>query len=149
MMNYTACTRSSAARNWLRSTEINIHQPRIGFWICISTSFAWVFLVVLTSQVIAESYRFISGLFLIFLPYFWGFVTHFWGDASSPATSFHFQISFGTWFPVPAFDFQFITVKDRLPLDFFCLREVRIYLGVFSYSPGFNCPHKGLKGDQR
>lgn len=149
MMNYTACTRSSAARNWLRNTEINTHQPRIGSWICICTSFAWVFLVVLSSQMMAE---FISGLFLIFLPYFWGFVTHFWGDASSPATSFHFQMSFGMWFPVPAFAFQFITVKDRL--DFFCLREVRIYLGIFSYLLAFNCPTscwwrlKVIKGKQ-
>lgn len=68
MMNYTACSRSSAAINWLRNTEINIHRPRIGFCVCISTSFALVFWAVLNSQELNKFYRFISVLLLISLP---------------------------------------------------------------------------------
>lgn len=148
MMNYTACTRSSAARNWLRSTEINIHQPRIGFWICISTSFAWVFLVVLTSQVIAESYRFISGLFHI-SPLLLGVCYSFLRWCIITCHVISFSNIFSDMISSSCFCLSIYYSEGQTASGFFCLREVRIYLGVFSYSPGFNCPHKGLKGDQR
>ena len=144
MMNYTGCTGSSAAINWLRNTEININQPRIGFCVCISTSFALVFLIVLNSETIAKSYRFISGWFLTLLPWFFGCVTHFWCNASSPAVSFRFQMPFRTWFLVQlssAYLCLSIYYKEgQTHSGFFGLRELRVYLGIIPESPGLKCP---------
>lgn len=154
MMNYTACTRSSAARNWLRNTEINTHQLRIGFWICISTSFSWVFLVLLNSQMIAESYR-----VLVFFPVYFSYFSFTSGGLLLISEVMHHHLLHHFIFKyLLGHDFQFLLLPFNLlqwrtdcPWTI-CLREVRIYLAIFSYSPGFNCPTLcwwRLKGDQR
>lgn len=126
MMNYTAYTRSSAAINWLRNTEINIHQPRIGFCVCISTSFFFnlfgCFELAKAYKVLQIYFCFVSHVTPIICCFSYLFLM------CCIIIGYHFILrslsgcDFWSNFPVPTFAFPFIT-KNRLILDSFLMKE--------------------------
>lgn len=128
MMNYTAHSRSSAAINWLRNTEINIHQPRIGFCVCINTLF--FFFNLFGCFELAEAYEVLQIYFcfvfhvtpiILCFPYLFLMCCIIIGYRFILRSLL--GCDFWSNFPMPAFAFLFIT-KNRLLL--FSRRSKRI-----------------------